>query len=113
MGEVAPRRLRGGSREAPSDQCSFGWPSLLHSSYYVASNEVTEDLTRRWARGPANLRICRSRAGYTECQESCLLCMHRGVGWWWSRVGQSHGEFRYAVATGSFAVATHNQVIRK
>ena len=49
----APRRLQLGSRSAPGDQCSFGWPSLLRS-YYVASNEVTEDLTRRWARGPAN-----------------------------------------------------------
>ena len=48
--------IRNDRKEAPGDQCSFGWPSLLHSSYYVASNEVTEDLTRRWARGPANLR---------------------------------------------------------
>ena len=46
-------------------------------------------------------------------QESCVLCTRRGVGWWWPRVGQSQGEFRYAVVTGSYAVATHNQVIRK
>ena len=34
-----------------------GWPSLR--SNYVTTNEVTEDLTRRWARGPANLLALR------------------------------------------------------
>ena len=46
--EEAPGRLQGGN------VLLAGSPQL-RSSNYVASNEVIQDLTRRWARGPANL----------------------------------------------------------
>ena len=47
------RRWRG-SNEAPRRQRGGGWPSLTKYLVIRSKNEVTEDLTRRLARGPAN-----------------------------------------------------------
>ena len=53
--------------------------ALPTTYYYVASNEVTEDLTRRWARGPANFAFGSANAERNEkSRKSCGRCFWVG-----------------------------------
>ena len=49
-GKVASRKLHGGGEEAPMN-------ATLDGSLRSNEERSSEDLTRRWARGPANLSV--------------------------------------------------------
>ena len=74
----SPRRAQGGND-------MLGGPRLR--SNYVTTNEVTEDLSRRWARGPANFGYMRMALGILERLGGHfgvtlgLLWGHYGVTW--------------------------------
>ena len=54
--EEAPVMLQGGSEEAPVMQWRAGRPPPTKYFVLRIKKRSTEDLSRRWARGPANLR---------------------------------------------------------
>ena len=78
------RRLQGGSEVAPvrlqGANCPSVDPRLRNNC--VTTNEVTEDLSRRWARCPANFAVSddSSSLGDYEPSLGCLTTSQRPYG---------------------------------